>query len=1404
MRKRILIGAGALLGLLLVFAFSVFIYIRSGRLDQFLKGQIVEALAEVGVRAEIGNAHLDLRPYKVTIEGLKLYTEKDNQPLAAVERVQAAFSVLDYLQQRVRITTVTVEHPQFWLKVDAQGRANIDSLHAPPETGKKSSSDVTILSALFKLQNGEINVEDQQDAVSGTLSEISGSLAPVNASSVDDTLNHILTLGIGSGKAVYQGRAVEHIQSNLSGRVTDNGASITSFDLTSDLGKTVGGGEIASFKPFKYDGHISSSVSLDAITRTFRPDVKVSGTTTIDGKIDGSGSDYHLAASIVSGSLAVAGFRIRGVKVNTKIHGKDDRYSGTASASQAETAGPGVETGKAELSATVNGMGLGISLQGPLALESIRSGNLLVSDVRGRVALDRGKISITDLSASALGGSITGSASFGFKNAHSETDLSFKAIDLDQVTELLEAKAVKVQGSFDGTAKLAFSGFDYRSATGRVDATFQGSVSRPEAGAGTAAANGEFAIVATGKDFNIEKAFVESASSTVNATGSIDWDGNASLAVNFASKDMAEMQRALSALGLVPAEVTDNYELKLSGPGTFTGRVDGNIIDPNVSGHLTLAAIQAHQDEIGSFRGDVAFSQSQLTLKDAAILRPDGSQAEFSLADQFDQDNAISVNASLKQFDLGLITRIAYPDVADFINKGTLTGSVALSGLPGPRTLTGSGNVSLSAAEFNLPTEDAQKNKVISVPEFHGNVKLNNSVLDVQNLTMMVGDSSLSGSLSYNLDTYAYTLNASGKNVDLAQVSQAVSDQSQLTGHADININGTGLRDDYSTLKLDATIQGRDVEYAGRKFGDAKITAITDNGLLRVNAQGTVLNQLRELEATVRLKESNYPVSASFDFTNTDIGPYLGLISPQLSSISGLASGSVRINGPLQDPDQIQAIARITRLEMGGQLAEGREYKISNKNDIVITASLNSVDIQQVTFTGEGTSVTIGGTIARGGEGKSNIQVNGQLNLKLISSFTSVVYTTGLADVKASIVGDLSSPQLRGFADLRDVGVQVQNFPLAMVGGHGQIRFTEDLAAIEHFEATAPGGGKLSMTGGAALVGLLPDRWRVELLTDQVAVEYPRDTDTIFDGRMVLQGNRHYQVLSGDLRVRRSSYTKDITLADLIETGGPFNENFVNTGPSGTGGPGPNITVDIKIDADETLLVHNNLLDAVGSAHLNLHGPLSDIIVSGRVSLNRGTILFRDERYEIIRTALTFSQNRASEPIVDLQADADISGYRVTISFTGTPSHLHTAVQSDPQLPENDLVALILTGRPAEGDTVSTAATTQTGLGLASTLLSTTLNEQLQRQTKRLFGLSRLSIDPLIVGRGADPTARVTVGQSLTKDLTVTYSQNLTAGINGLDRIVLVEYRLSNKFSIVGTRDERGDIGFDIRIRKRF
>ena len=150
-------------------------------------------------------------------------------------------------------------------------------------------------------------------------------------------------------------------------------------------------------------------------------------------------------------------------------------------------------------------------------------------------------------------------------------------------------------------------------------------------------------------------------------------------------------------------------------------------------------------------------------------------------------------------------------------------------------------------------------------------------------------------------------------------------------------------------------------------------------------------------------------------------------------------------------------------------------------------------------------------------------------------------------------------------------------------------------------------------------------------------------------------------------------------------------------------------------------------------------------------------------------------------------------------------------MSSDPSLPQADVVSLITTGNLSNTDT-GTSTLAQTGLGTATSLLTDAIiNAPVQRATDKLFGLNRFEIDPLIAGRGgASPTARLTVGRQINRNLTLTYSTNLTSDQN---QVLAVEYRVSDRLSFVAQYEQgsvntlqtkNDNFSFEIRFRKRF
>jgi translocation and assembly module TamB len=185
-------------------------------------------------------------------------------------------------------------------------------------------------------------------------------------------------------------------------------------------------------------------------------------------------------------------------------------------------------------------------------------------------------------------------------------------------------------------------------------------------------------------------------------------------------------------------------------------------------------------------------------------------------------------------------------------------------------------------------------------------------------------------------------------------------------------------------------------------------------------------------------------------------------------------------------------------------------------------------------------------------------------------------------------------------------------------------------------------------------------------------------------------------------------------------------------------------------------------------------------------------------------------RQRQADPIINIQGEAQIRGYRVTVGLTGPLSQPQAVISSEPALPQADVVSLITTGQLATGDT-STSILSQSGLGTATSLLTDALiNAPAQRATSKLFGLSRFEINPVIGGSGSTPAARLTVGKRINKDLSVTYSTNVASDPN---QILALEYRVSDRLFFIAQYEQastrrltarNNNFNFEIRFRRRF
>ena len=170
--------------------------------------------------------------------------------------------------------------------------------------------------------------------------------------------------------------------------------------------------------------------------------------------------------------------------------------------------------------------------------------------------------------------------------------------------------------------------------------------------------------------------------------------------------------------------------------------------------------------------------------------------------------------------------------------------------------------------------------------------------------------------------------------------------------------------------------------------------------------------------------------------------------------------------------------------------------------------------------------------------------------------------------------------------------------------------------------------------------------------------------------------------------------------------------------------------------------------------------------------------------------------------MIDLDATARVENYDITIGLHGTSTNLKPTYRSEPPLSEADVFNLLALGRTQEEAQLYQEQQVQQGTDpTTSALLGGALNATVSSRAQKLFGVGSVKIDPAFVGTLGNSSARITVEQQLTQQLTLTYATNVN---ESAQQLIQVQYQLNHSMAIVATRDETGVFSVVYKIRKRY
>ncbi len=1424
MRKRTILLA--LLGMALALSGALALGIRwatTGGLDDWARRRLIAELErQTDIRAEIGELRLHLFSTSVEASRIACFLPGDAEPFLTADRLTAEIAVESLWRQRFSLRQAALDRPALNLAFDERG-FNLARIRMPPRRERKlpQEPDEPLLDET--LRGGRVVVRDGVVRIGATAYGVTGHIADFKLFGyAGDGKTARIEAGFEQGSAQVtdakgETRSLRDARLRLAAEVKKDAADITSLVLTTPLGELTAAGEVRwPQEQIRYAGNAYLALDLAQASQSLLAGLPLAGRVQMPARFSGDAESFTLEGSLEPLAGRLFGADVAGLTADYQLAAPFEGFPTRAEAD--------------------------------VKAERVAFGGYALDGFGAHVAISPTFADVTELTARTLGGRAGGQARLAYSTGgrdRSSVKLAAQGLDAAQLARLAGLPWRGLAGRGDIQAEASWPGLDARQASGRAQVKFAGQAKPPAdvPDADPLPLSMAARLALTPSAIQIESLTTRIGDGALTASGRYLWRAKETdLTIDYHTPELAQAQTLAQRLGLaIPALTTqaEAAKLELRGAGDVTARVTGKLAALSVAGTASASEIRVNDQRIGHAAVQFEASPATLSIAEATLIQPDGGCliASFDGGWTDAQPTRVRLKAyELKLASLGAIARSAPATKAlgDQLTElgGRADSDLDLTGLPTLKAL----QAGLALRDWTKAFEQVRGKGTLALTTVQtplgelrrGEARLSfrDDGLTLDGIVARFPSGVISGQGDYRPADGAYRVALRSDGLDAAALARALGrPDAPLAGVARLDATSASTVSRFLSNRLDFTVKltSDQLTIGNDDFKDVRLAATSDAA--GEKATLTLTAQYRNLpyraDATVTYLDPDGDlallVESQFDFDQTPLTPALAIFDIGPQNLSGEVTGRLRLAGPLYavnpatdeggfTTSKLLLTADFSMLRLAVPLgvpgATADNYVVVNDGPLQFSVSDRALDFKQFRLKdekGDTTSFALSGRLGLTG-GRDAVTAEGQVDLKLLRAFSRRVTSSGRLTIKAKASGSLLNPRLTGYTDIDDFGLRIADVPLALENGGGRILFNANRAQIETLTADA-GSGKIEVTGGGIFERLTDVRWRFGLRAENVRVKYPRDIRSLADGNLVLQGNQSLQVLSGVIRIKRAEYTTNTDLATLART------QFV-----GLGGVGSSLqtrsnraaftTLDVRVEAPDTLFIRNNIADVVGSASLRLSGSVDDPDVSGRILITRGQLEFRNDRFEVTRGVVSIPEGPTGTTFYDIQAEATIQGYRIIVGLTGTADNFNPILRSEPNLPQSSILSLLATGTLPPPDIANTTtAAQQANVSAATTLLSELLTERIEEQTGRLFGINRFQIDPLLVGRGGDPTARLTVGRRITNDLSVTFSTNLATAE---EQIILIEYRLRNNLSIIGLRDQLGNFGFDVRVTKRF
>lgn len=319
----------------------------------------------------------------------------------------------------------------------------------------------------------------------------------------------------------------------------------------------------------------------------------------------------------------------------------------------------------------------------------------------------------------------------------------------------------------------------------------------------------------------------------------------------------------------------------------------------------------------------------------------------------------------------------------------------------------------------------------------------------------------------------------------------------------------------------------------------------------------------------------------------------------------------------------------------------------------------------------------------------------------------------------------------------------------------------------------------------------------IPLQIKDLLINWKKDLLAIIYGNILIKKEQKYGYKASGKLIAKKSLLKENILSL------PENTSFSSPMGGFSFLQDKDFEFDIKLSSEHPIKTKTPTLETNAAINLRIlyqknknvtHTPQ----LTGTVKLDNGHIKFLKTKLFIEYGKVQFISNQMNDPIIDLIASNRINKYQITLQATGSLQKPIILLESNPELSEEQILGLLLSGSEAaklQTDLLAMLEQNLHDMILGNKAISPQATNFFQKLAKPL---KYIQISPDFTNQSARGGIKGAVSVNISDQVKAQIQKNFNLQD---DFNAQIEYQISDDVNIKGSLDQRGELGAEVELR---